>query len=122
MVKGPKGSGSSKDAGNLADGRWGNKATRHDGKPGEKKHYQNKSGDGQHVMYKCGAAAVDCSPVGDIKDIYAAGKEVKDTTKEYLGALESTLDTQAKQNDYLHSCDDLSDDDITNYMRRRIGK
>lgn len=77
------------------------------------------------MFYSCGAAiggaAIECSPVGDLKDIYKAGKEAKDMTKESLNALGSTLDAQAKMNDYLNSCDDLSDDEIENYMRYRFG-
>ncbi|MCO5053046.1 MAG: hypothetical protein M9920_12165 [Verrucomicrobiae bacterium] len=49
-------------------------------------------------------------------------KYAKDMAKESLNALGSTMDAQAKMNDYLNSGDDLSDDEIENYMRYRVGR
>ena len=36
-------------------------------------------------------------------------------------AINSSIDTQKKVNEQLNSGDDLSDDDITHYMHRRVG-
>lgn len=119
LVEGP---GASKEAKNLAKERWGDGTTRHDPHaPGQRPHYQNRNGDGQHVFYGCANAAIECSPIGDVKDIYKTAKEAKDLTKESLNAMGSTMDAQAKMNNFLNSCDDLSEDETENYMRYRFG-
>ena len=64
---------------------------------------------------------IDLTPIGDVNDIRKFGNELAETFGEFGGALESMLDAQAKQNEHLHSSDNLSDDEITHYMRRRVG-
>ena len=64
---------------------------------------------------------IDLTPIGDIKEISKFGKELTATFGAFTGALASKLDAQAAQNNYLHSSDDLTEDEITNYMRLRVG-
>lgn len=67
-----------------------------------------------------GPAAV-VSVAGDLATIGATAQEAAGACAAGADALESFLDTQQMVNSFILDSDDLSDDDITYYMRRRIG-